>query len=74
MANQATPTAVETLATLESVDVNINLQTNAYSFSRILFAYEKDQQLTGHSLPFEEWLLAIIFDWVSEVEKPTPHR
>jgi hypothetical protein len=68
------PTTIETIGNLQDVEVIIGLRTDAYSFSRIISAFERDRELTGHEEPFNEWLLGIVFDWVTEVEKPVPLR
>lgn len=65
---------ITTLGGLEDVEVALTVKTDAYSFSRLLAAYETDKQLTEHTFSFNEWVLAVVFDWVSEVEKPTPNR
>lgn len=69
----ANPTdIITTLGGLEDVEVAVTVKTDAYSFSRLLTAYETDKQLTEHGLSFNEWVLAVVFDWVTEVEKPKP--
>jgi hypothetical protein len=70
----ATPTTIDTIANLEDVEVTVGLRTDAYSFSRLISAFERDREVTGHEDSFNDWLLNIAFDWVTEVEKPTPLR
>ena len=42
---------------------------------RIRAAFERDRATISPSpATFEEWLLAIVLDWVAEVEKPLPIR
>jgi hypothetical protein len=70
----AAPTTIDTIANLEDVEVSVALRTDAYSFSRLISAFERDREVTGHEDSFNDWLLNIAFDWVEEVEKPTPIR
>jgi len=51
------------------------LEVDTDTATRIRSAYEQDAESVENSpTSFNDWLLAIVMDWVHEVEKPTPSR
>jgi hypothetical protein len=50
----------------------LNVTTNSQQLARLVAAYERDS--TKGDQQFNDWILAIILDWVKEVEKPAPQR
>ena len=70
-----TPTTPQTQGikyNIESDEVSFGLVLDAVTFTRMLAAYDKDlTQITQPGdLSFNDWLVAVVLDWVEEVEKP----
>lgn len=61
---------------IESDEVSFGLVLDAVTFARMLAAYDKDlTQITQPGdLSFNDWLVAVVLDWVEEVEKPVARR
>ena len=60
----------------EADEVSFGLVLDAVTFTRMLAAFDKD--LTHITQPgdisFNDWLVAVVLDWVEEVEKPIARR
>jgi hypothetical protein len=58
-----------------NLTANITLSIDESTLARIVAAHQRDRaevSRTGQDL--NEWLLAIVLDWVEEVEKEQPRR
>jgi len=51
------------------------LEVSADMAARLRTAYETDiDNNSDYPMPFNDWLLSIVLDWVKEVEKPITTR
>jgi hypothetical protein len=68
--NNNTNTMLNTGHTNETHTLNISIKPQ--QLARIVAAFERDSSKGDQQ--FNDWALAIILDWVEEVEKPAPQR